>query len=66
MSNPTVSTMQLPETEIIARVNTTTATSVGDGGGEGGHLQETNLHSLTMAHIMMSCLMKKTHLHHLR
>ena len=33
---PTVSTMQLPETEIIARVNTTTATSVGDGGGEGG------------------------------
>tara|TARA_B000000565_G_scaffold53223_1_gene35373 strand:- start:107 stop:877 length:771 start_codon:yes stop_codon:yes gene_type:complete len=28
--------MQLPETEIIARVNTTTATSVGDGGGEGG------------------------------
>ena len=33
---PTVSTMQIPETEIIARVNTTTATSVGDGGGEGG------------------------------
>jgi hypothetical protein len=33
---PTVSTMQLPETEVIARVNTTTATSVGDGGGEGG------------------------------
>ena len=33
---PTISTMQLPETEIIARVNTTTATSVGDGGGEGG------------------------------
>tara|TARA_B100002019_G_scaffold27435_1_gene21323 strand:+ start:2810 stop:10114 length:7305 start_codon:yes stop_codon:yes gene_type:complete len=28
---PTVSTMQLPETEIIARVNTTTGTSVGDG-----------------------------------
>ncbi|BCU95119.1 MAG: hypothetical protein CM15mV7_2340 [uncultured marine virus] len=28
--------MQLPETEVIARVNTTTATSVGDGGGEGG------------------------------
>lgn len=33
---PTISTMQLPETEVIARVNTTTATSVGDGGGEGG------------------------------
>ena len=28
---PTVSTMQLPETEILARVNTTTGTSVGDG-----------------------------------
>ncbi len=28
---PTISTMQLPETEIIARVNTTTGTSVGDG-----------------------------------
>ena len=33
---PTVSTMVLPETEITARVNTTTATSVGEGGGEGG------------------------------
>lgn len=33
---PTVSTMVLPQTEINARVNTTTATSVGDGGGEGG------------------------------
>ena len=33
---PTISTMVLPETEITARVNTTTATSVGEGGGEGG------------------------------
>ena len=33
---PSISTMVLPETEITARVNTTTATSVGDGGGEGG------------------------------
>jgi len=33
---PTVSTMVLPQTQIVARVNTTTATSVGDGGGEGG------------------------------
>jgi hypothetical protein len=33
---PTVSTMVLPKTELAARVNTTTATSVGDGGGEGG------------------------------
>jgi len=32
---PTVSTMVLPDTEITARINTTTATSVGDGGGEG-------------------------------
>ena len=32
---PTISTMVLPLTEITARVNTTTATSVGDGGGEG-------------------------------
>ena len=32
---PTVSTMVLPETEITARINTTTATSVGSGGGEG-------------------------------
>tara|TARA_Y100000004_G_scaffold130685_1_gene147367 strand:+ start:782 stop:8344 length:7563 start_codon:yes stop_codon:yes gene_type:complete len=32
---PTISTMVLPETSILARVNTTTATSVGDGGGEG-------------------------------
>ena len=32
---PTISTMVLPETDITARVNTTTATSVGDGGGEG-------------------------------
>ena len=28
---PTISTMQLPETSVIARVNTTTGTSVGDG-----------------------------------
>lgn len=33
---PTVSTMVLPETTITARCNTTTATSVGNGGGEGG------------------------------
>ena len=33
---PTVSVMNLPETDITARINTTTATSVGDGGGEGG------------------------------
>ena len=33
---PTVSVMNMPETDITARVNTTTATSVGDGGGEGG------------------------------
>ena len=33
---PTVSTMVLPDTDITARVNTTTATSVSDGGGEGG------------------------------
>ena len=33
---PTISTMNLPETDITARINTTTATSVGDGGGEGG------------------------------
>ena len=33
---PTVSVMDLPETAITARVNTTSATSVGDGGGEGG------------------------------
>ena len=32
---PRVSTMVLPETEVTARVNTTTATSVGSGGGEG-------------------------------
>jgi len=32
---PTVSVMNLPETDITARLNTTTATSVGDGGGEG-------------------------------
>ena len=32
---PTISTMVLPETEIIARVNTTSGTSVGSGGGEG-------------------------------
>jgi hypothetical protein len=32
---PTVSTMNLPETTITARINTTSATSVGDGGGEG-------------------------------
>ena len=32
---PSISTMVLPETEITARVNTTTATSVSDGGGEG-------------------------------
>ena len=32
---PTISTMILPETEITARINTTTATSVGSGGGEG-------------------------------
>ena len=28
--------MNMPETDITARINTTTATSVGDGGGEGG------------------------------
>tara|TARA_B100000073_G_scaffold49310_1_gene36402 strand:- start:119 stop:2113 length:1995 start_codon:yes stop_codon:yes gene_type:complete len=33
---PTVSVMNMPETDITARINTTTATSVGDGGGEGG------------------------------
>jgi len=33
---PTVSTLDFPETEITARINTTSATSVGDGGGEGG------------------------------
>ena len=33
---PTVSVMNLPETDITARINTTSATSVGDGGGEGG------------------------------
>ncbi|AIX22850.1 virion structural protein [Synechococcus phage S-MbCM6] len=33
---PTVSVMDLPETTITARVNTTSATSVGEGGGEGG------------------------------
>ena len=33
---PTVSVMDLPETVITARVNTTSATSVGSGGGEGG------------------------------
>ena len=33
---PTVSVMDLPETTITARVNTTSATSVGSGGGEGG------------------------------
>ena len=33
---PTVSTMNMPETNITARINTTSATSVGDGGGEGG------------------------------
>ena len=33
---PTVSTLDFPETEITARLNTTSATSVGDGGGEGG------------------------------
>ena len=32
---PTISTMILPETEVTARINTTTATSVGSGGGEG-------------------------------
>ena len=32
---PTVSTMNLPETTITARINTTSATSVSDGGGEG-------------------------------
>ena len=32
---PTVSVMDLPETTITARVNTTSATSVGSGGGEG-------------------------------
>ena len=32
---PTISTMVLPETEITARINTTTGTSVGSGGGEG-------------------------------
>ena len=31
---PTVSVMNMPETDITARINTTTATSVGDGGGE--------------------------------
>jgi len=30
---PTISTMVLPDTEIIARVNTTSGTSVGSGGG---------------------------------
>ncbi len=33
---PTISVMNLPETDITARINTTSATSVGDGGGEGG------------------------------
>lgn len=33
---PSVSTMDFPETDITARVNTTSATSVGDGGSEGG------------------------------
>ena len=33
---PTVSVMNLPETDITARINTTSATSVSDGGGEGG------------------------------
>ena len=33
---PTVSVMNMPETDITARINTTSATSVGDGGGEGG------------------------------
>ena len=33
---PTISVMDLPETDITARINTTSATSVGDGGGEGG------------------------------
>ena len=33
---PTVSVLDFPETEITARINTTSATSVGDGGGEGG------------------------------
>jgi hypothetical protein len=32
---PTISTMVLPDTEVTARINTTTATSVGSGGGEG-------------------------------
>ena len=33
---PSISVMDLPETTITARANTTSATSVGDGGGEGG------------------------------
>ena len=33
---PTVSVMNMPETDVTARINTTSATSVGDGGGEGG------------------------------
>jgi len=35
---PTVNIMKLPDTDITARVNTTSATSVGNGGGEGGSL----------------------------
>ena len=48
---PTVSTMQIPETEIIARVNTTTATSVGDGGGEGGSSPRDQSSFLSLIHI---------------
>ena len=33
---PSVSVMDLPETDITARINTTSATSVASGGGEGG------------------------------
>lgn len=33
---PNISTMDFPETDITARVNTTSATSIGDGGSEGG------------------------------
>ena len=33
---PTISVMNMPETTITSRINTTTGTSVGDGGGEGG------------------------------